>query len=432
MPLRDSAAGADAYRMIFRHAPDAVVVVGADGRIVDSNDRASQLFGWTVQELRGMTVEDLMPVDAAHVHGAHRRRYVAEPSPRLMGEVGSGDLRARRRDGTTFVVDISLSPIDVGASQLVAAAIRDVTADRQAAAALEASEARFRALFESSPQGMAVVDHRDRFVEVNPALCALVEQRAEQLLGTVLADLVAVPPPADPLPAAGEPVTSDAAITTGSGRQRWVEVHRAALPGDTAQADMRQSIVMFSDVTDRRARTALLAHRAGHDVLTDLVNRAGLMDHLGRMVARSHRDGLLVGLVFADLDRFKEVNDTHGHVVGDRVLAAAARRIQAASRAADVVARIGGDEFVAVLQTDTGDITEARDEVLLAAQRLLEACDGLPAEMPEADGVSVSIGVTIVGADDETDPDALLRRADAALYRAKAAGRGRVVADWDG
>ena len=176
------------------------------------------------------------------------------------------------------------------------------------------------------------------------------------------------------------------------------------------------------DVTERRRLEETLAHQATHDRLTDLPNRALLLDHVELALARASRDGHLVGLLFLDIDRFKQVNDTHGHDAGDELLRLVARRLAGVLRPADTVARLGGDEFVVLCE-------ELDDEhhAVAVAQRVLSAI----ADAPFAIGgvelrITASVGIALSSGDADAHPEALLRDADAAMYRAKDLGRARL------
>jgi diguanylate cyclase (GGDEF)-like protein/PAS domain S-box-containing protein len=170
------------------------------------------------------------------------------------------------------------------------------------------------------------------------------------------------------------------------------------------------------DVSERRAAEARVRHAAVHDPLTGLANRILLRDRLEHALARSQREGGQTGVLFIDLDNFKQVNDAHGHAAGDAVLAELGRRLMATVRPADTVARLGGDEFVVVCeQIDRGTALALGQRLKDAIERALHV-RGAPFRL------SASIGVALGHA----DGDALVANADAAVYRAKAAGGGRV------
>jgi diguanylate cyclase (GGDEF)-like protein len=179
-------------------------------------------------------------------------------------------------------------------------------------------------------------------------------------------------------------------------------------------------VAQVQDVTDARAAEQRLRHRALHDPLTGLPNRDLLMDHLSHALARASRSGTGVAVLFCDLDRFKEVNDTYGHEAGDALLTTVGNRLRDAVRPGDTVARLGGDEFVVV----TEGLHDASVVIGLAKRlraELLQPIDIGPARVL----VGASIGMAVAGPED--DARSVLREADAAMYRAKARGRDRLV-----
>ena len=176
-------------------------------------------------------------------------------------------------------------------------------------------------------------------------------------------------------------------------------------------------VATYEDITDRRAAEMRLVHMARHDALTGLPNRTLLSEHMVHGLARARRGGSLAVLCL-DLDRFKAVNDSLGHAVGDALLCAVARRLQDFTRETDLIVRLGGDEFV-IVQEDARQPTEAS----ALAARLVEAL-AIPFEVAGHQAViGASIGIALSG-DGVNSYDALLRCADLALYRAKADGRG--------
>jgi diguanylate cyclase (GGDEF)-like protein len=179
--------------------------------------------------------------------------------------------------------------------------------------------------------------------------------------------------------------------------------------------------LMLEDVTARARRSSSLEHQATHDHLTGLPNRAMFNDRLATALERSGRDGGRTALLMVDLDQFKEVNDSLGHEVGDRLLIELARRLSRELRHFDTVARLGGDEF-AVLLSDTADQSSSQG----AALRLLELCR----EPFEIDGLQLQVGASIgiaLAPLHAADARHLMRYADRAMYRAKENGGGIVV-----
>ncbi|WP_459874108.1 diguanylate cyclase domain-containing protein, partial [Endothiovibrio diazotrophicus] len=166
-------------------------------------------------------------------------------------------------------------------------------------------------------------------------------------------------------------------------------------------------------------RTEELAYLASHDVLTDLPNRSVFSVQLATALAHAERNDHRVALFFMDLDGFKAVNDRYGHETGDRVLVEVARRLKAAVRKEDLVARMGGDEFTLLIAE-----LERREDALAVADKLIAE---VSRPIPCSDGIECKIGLSIgiaFYADDGDRPDQLLSRADDYLYAAKRAGKG--------
>ena len=168
------------------------------------------------------------------------------------------------------------------------------------------------------------------------------------------------------------------------------------------------------------AREALRS-QATHDALTGLWNRRAIFDLLARETARTKRGGKPFSVILADIDHFKRVNDTYGHVAGDAVLREVAERMRAAVRPYDDVGRYGGEEFLAIL-------TEcSQAEAANVAERMRAQIAGEPVAIPQGTiSVTISLGVATAAAPQDADGTATVRSADAALYRAKEAGRNRV------
>ncbi len=177
-------------------------------------------------------------------------------------------------------------------------------------------------------------------------------------------------------------------------------------------------VIVIRDVSDLHALEQEVAWRATHDVLTGLPNRALLSDRLAWLLTQADRHEKLLAVALIDLDEFKPVNDRLGHAVGDKLLCAAAQRMQEALRASDTLARLGGDEFVIILD-DLNSMHEAEQ----IFDRLI-GCLSQPFDIENHQiRISASLGYTLYPLLDETDADTLLRHADKAMYQAKLAGR---------
>ena len=202
---------------------------------------------------------------------------------------------------------------------------------------------------------------------------------------------------------------------------RWLAVTLNFLLVDTALTAACAFLLqgMEHALQAQKANAAKLEHMAMHDALTGLANRRLLHDRIEHALAKAQRDGSEVGVLLLDLDNFKNVNDSHGHALGDTLIVSVGERLQRAVRAGDTVARIGGDEFVVLLPH-----VVAEAELLATVERVLQAVDGAYPLVHQSLYVSASIGVAVFPRDGG-DADVLLKNADTAMYRAKEGGRNR-------
>ena len=217
----------------------------------------------------------------------------------------------------------------------------------------------------------------------------------------------------------GTPIEEEYQIVRADGQTIWIREEARVLESDDPETILSHGF--FVDITEQKVLEQQLGRLAFNDVLTGLANRTVFLDRVTLALARSARSGHFPAVLFLDLDEFKAVNDSLGHAAGDRLLQVVAERLRAAIRPADCVARLGGDEF-AVLIEDVG----TADLAAATANRLLQV---LRAPI-EIEGRQItgrgSIGIALAGAG-TTSPNDLLRDADAAMYRAKARGRGNWV-----
>jgi diguanylate cyclase (GGDEF)-like protein/PAS domain S-box-containing protein len=189
-----------------------------------------------------------------------------------------------------------------------------------------------------------------------------------------------------------------------------------------SEDSLRGAVIVFHDITAQKALERELKHQATHDPLTGLPNRAALIEILSGAIARAKRSGEALAAVFLDLDGFKEINDTHGHQIGDQVLQIFSQRLKASVRNSDTVSRLSGDEFVVVLEQLKDPVADAQR----VAEKILSANS---APLPIAGGLILTSSVRIALHREFGDPEELLGRADAAMYRAKQQGGSRVFID---
>jgi len=291
---------------------------------------------------------------------------------------------------------------------------------------LQASEQRFHSAFSHASIGMALVGFDARVLQANAALCELLGFAAEtELMQRSMTDFVDAAGAATLLKQMQglqegrySSFAAEFALRHRAGDERLAAVHGSRFV--EAGSDTKRLILQVQDITARRKAEAGLQHIAFHDSLTGLPNRHRFQQVLADALERARAHvGKPFGLMFLDFDRFKLINDSLGHAVGDQFLAAVARRIQHQLRPADVVARLGGDEF-AILAVDL----DCDRYATALAERLLEALRQ-PFHIGGTDiCTSVSIGITFSGPG-YTEPSDMLRDADTAMYKAKTSGKAR-------
>jgi diguanylate cyclase (GGDEF)-like protein/PAS domain S-box-containing protein len=296
----------------------------------------------------------------------------------------------------------------------------------EATSTLRESEQRYRSLSTSSPLGIFQADASGRFVWGNA--------RWEEICGCSIDDSVAgdagqVAHAEDrfglmeawgAMVERGTELSHQFRIALPDDELRWVHLRAAPVEGDSAGGAHTGFVGTLEDVTDRRAFEAQLESQALHDALTGLPNRTLFADRLGVALARRDRAPGSVGVLFVDVDRFKVVNDSLGHRVGDQLLIAVAERLHGALRAGDTLARFGGDEFTLVCE----HLTSPQD-ALQVAERMAGALEDAFTIGDRQLFVTASVGIALSDGAARTG-DALVRDADAAMYRAKALGKNRV------
>jgi diguanylate cyclase (GGDEF)-like protein/PAS domain S-box-containing protein len=288
--------------------------------------------------------------------------------------------------------------------------------------AIETSE-HFRIAFDSGLSGMSLVGADGHFIRVNSALCDITGYTEQELLARTFQSLTHPDDLAKDLDQLGALVdgTVDVYETEKryvhrDGHEIWVKIGVTAVRD--AEGGIRYFITQTHDVTTRRQFENELAHRALHDPLTSLPNRALFLDRVVHALVRQRRHSGAIAILFVDLDRFKLVNDGMGHAVGDVVLLEAGRRLCEAARAEDTVARFGGDEFTILCEDADGDDARRVAERILAAFDRPFEHEGREFHVSASIGVRVNEGAT-------ASPDSLLREADIALYAAKEHGSAR-------
>jgi diguanylate cyclase (GGDEF)-like protein/PAS domain S-box-containing protein len=408
----------DQYQLLFDSNPVPMWVFDRKTlRFLDVNKATVRQYGFTRAEFLGMTVLEIRPPETIPElveDIAHRQRGLQDP----------GSWIHRRKDGTLFEVEIVCHDLTFRGADALLVAAHDTTARNQAQRDARQAEEKYRSIFENAVIGIFQHSFDGHILSVNPALAHMHGYESpEQLqaeVSNVAAQLFVYPERMMEIARAAEHgVIRNAEVELyRKDRSRiWVLVNLRAVRGINGDFIFEGTA---EDITERKAAEAQVRFLAWHDALTGLPNRALFADRLDTALAAALRAEQKVAVLFLDLDRFKNINDSLGHSIGDQMLQAVAERFRQSVRAVDTVARLSGDEFLILLPS----ITSA-SEAEGAARRILQAVGRSFTIRNHRLGASCSIGIALFpdhGADGET----LIRNADAAMYSAKEMGSSRV------
>ena len=413
-------ASEEKFASLFLASPDPICVTTlASGEFVEINPSFTQTFGWSAAEVINHTAEQIGLWDEPTQRLQRIEQVIREQA------LNNVAIIVHHKNGQRLTCMISSRLIKVGHQRCVVTTLRDITQQQRSEAALKASEEKFAKAFHSSPDAVSITE-RDtgRYVEVNDGFCRLTGYRAEEAIGLTLYQIG--------IWADENQRTTLLAELQVKGRIHHMDMLWHNKRGELLAVEVSVEPITLNetpcllltarDVSLLKSAQAQIRHLAYHDPLTNLPNRALLMDRLSQQIALLKRHNLRGALLFLDLDHFKHINDSLGHPVGDTVLKIVTARLEASVRMEDTVARLGGDEFVVLLSGLEGSRTEVSKQVQLLSNTLRE----LLSEPMFLDGqrlqVTPSIGVALIP-DHGSTPADLLKRADIALYRAKDSGR---------
>ncbi len=394
-------------------SPVSVVITDEKIRIEYVNSSFEKLTGYSPHEVMGKNPKLL--------RSGMTEKSTYENMWKALGEgrVWHGELRNRRKDGSSYWEETTIAPVrdsDNRTTHYVSFK-QDISA-RKAAEELLGLHA---AVFEALGEGVVITDADERILAVNPAFTRISGYSEKEVLGKTPRLLSSGHHDKDFYHAVWDTIHREGSWEgeiqdrrkNGEPYPAWISIAEIR----DEHGKVRNYISVFRDISERKAAEEYIHKQANYDSLTGLPNRNLLQDRLDHALAVAQRHDGQAALIFIDLDRFKEVNDTLGHLVGDRLLQQVAERMRGCVRESDTVSRFGGDEFVILLE----DIHHASDAARVA-RNVLSALS-YPIVVAEHQLlVGASIGITFYPADAE-DADTLLRNADMAMYRAKESGR---------
>ena len=406
----------EALRKLSRaleQSPVSVVITDTQGIIEYVNPKFEAISGYRAEQALGQNPRILKSDEMSS--DEYREMWETLKS----GREWRGHFHNRRPDGSMYWESASISPLrnEQGEITHYIAVKEDITARRRTEEQLRLHAA----VFETTNEGIMVVGRDGHIKAVNPAFSRITGYPAQEATGQSCEILSSGRHDSDFFRRMWESIDRDGYWSGEIWERRkdgrifpaWLSI--AAIRSD--QDGISDYVSVFSDITQRKRDEQQILYQATFDTLTRLPNRTLLFDRLTQAIASARREGWKLGLMFVDLDHFKGVNDTFGHVTGDQLLKHVARRLQGAVRESDTIARFGGDEFVILLQ----DIGQAGDAALVAESVIRSLA--IPFELDQREVYTgASIGITLFP-DDADNADTLLQYADMAMYQAKEGGR---------
>ncbi|MGA9671647.1 MAG: EAL domain-containing protein [Terracidiphilus sp.] len=402
----------------LKAAANSITITDSKGIVVWTNPAFSALSGYSAEEVIGRSRHELKS-------GLHDARFYREMWEAISsGRVWRGEIVNRRKDGSLSPEEMTITPVasEPGRITHFIAINQDITERKETEKALREAEEKYRVIFENAVIGIFQATPHGRLVNVNSAFATMHGwDTPEQLLAEVsggaggrFIDAAKIEEWSRHLENHGTVRSAETEVVCRDGTSKWVLLNIRAARNAEGQVVLHEGTV--EDITDRKLAQQQVSYMAYYDGLTGLPNRLLLQDRLSNALASATRRGSCVALLFLDLDRFKIINDSLGHSVGDLLLQQVATRLKKEIRQDDTVARVGGDEFLIVLTS----VVNA-DEVQAIAMRIVNSLTGEFRIQDRSLSVSCSLGITIFpehGSDSET----LIKNADAAMYCAKEKG----------
>lgn len=415
--------------------PNLVTIFDRDARCTALYGGQNRLrFHVRPEEVVGRDLSELLPTDKANtLLSAHRRALRSKELQTIEFNIAQAEAEVfadtQWPEPEQWFKSIIAPLLDADGNATATLWVTDnVTETRHAQSALQRSENRYRQLTNAVQQVIFEVDANGRLRFINPAWARLATDPVDDPVGRDWTSLLHPDDRAELAAAFRELIAGrrdkihrDTRLPRNSATPFWVSAYLMPIPAENGHGACGAIGTLF-DIDERKRSESAIRHQALHDGLTGLPNRLLLIERLDQALARVRRQGKELAVLFVDLDDFKAVNDRYGHLAGDRVLQTAAHRLREQVRDTDTVARIGGDEFVVLL-----DSVSDPDGVHIVASKLVNAMSQ-PVQIEIAEGrvecrVGASIGVALAPRDGTT-VDTLLHQADRQLYQAKADGKG--------
>ncbi|GAB0056520.1 hypothetical protein SIID45300_00828 [Candidatus Magnetaquicoccaceae bacterium FCR-1] len=394
---------------------NAIIVIDANKLVQLFNPSAERIFGYSQAEMLGKSVNLLIHEPVPDAHDGFGDHQLADGENKVIGM--GREITCLRKDGSPFQAELFVSDMNVGGFRMFVGVINDITERKRA----EESLILARRVFENAGEAILITDPKGRITDVNPAYERITGYAQEEVLGKS--------------PSVTKSGRHDGEFYRGMWNQliadgkwegeiwdrrkngeifpKWVSISAIRNAG----GDLTHYMAIFMDITDQKAVENKLERLAFYDALTGLPNRMFFHERLARDIVLAKRQKNNLAVMFIDLDRFKWVNDTLGHEIGDELLKEISRRLKICVRESDTVARMGGDEFTIILTN-----LHSTDHVAAVAQKIIASVREPVHLCGQNVYVGASVGISMFPVD-SSNMETLIKHADMAMYHAKEGGR---------
>jgi diguanylate cyclase (GGDEF)-like protein/PAS domain S-box-containing protein len=408
------------YRALFDSANDCIIVMDRN-LIIDCNKRALELFRCTKEQIIGHETSDFWP--ERQKDGRNTLEHsIGNIKMALRGEKNSQEVTHKRPDGTLVDTDVTLNVFELKGKKYLQAIIRDITERKQAEEALRQSEERYRTILEDILEGCYECDLQGNFTFFNNSFCKILGYSPEEISGSNYKNYTDEEY-SEKLNYIFNNVFAsgisnncfDCIITNKEGLKKNVEISISLIK--TVDGEPIGFRGIMRDITERKKNEEIIAFMAFHDPLTGLPNRRLFDDRSSVALEYAKRNKKKLAIMLMDLDKFKEINDTLGHQMGDKLLREVSIRMNELLRKSDTLARMGGDEFMVLILPEI----HGPEDVIIVADRIIQCfCDPYTCDGKNL-SITASIGIAIYPNHGES-AETLVSRADIAMYQAKKAG----------
>lgn len=399
------------YFDLYDMAPIGYFTLSEDGLIIEANLSASNLLGVTRNILIKTPITHFIFQEDQDIYYLFRKKFFKDTD-----DLYSCELRMLKNDGTLFWVQITVSGLND--SNIIRLIMSDITERKESQEKLKLSAS----VFNNAGEGIAITDAQGIIVETNRAFTEITGYSRAEAFGKTFKLLSSGKQSKEFYEKLWNSLVKNHSWKGEIyNRRKNDEIYHQILSINgvvDSNGKIKHYIALFNDNSVAKNREEELDTLAHYDSLTSLPNRVLLIDRLNQAMIRSHRYKQSLVVVYLDLDGFKEVNDNYGHEIGDQLLISLGSKMQKALREGDTIARIGGDEFIAVLP----ELSELEDAIPLI-NRLLDVASQEVHIGELVVKVSASLGATIFPQQESVDADQLIRQADQAMYQAKLSGK---------